>query len=139
MHLKVSYSEINSFITKKINQPLHVKYGYDKKMDVKYTYRTNVFLVGEVKKDISISLSIYSVSSDTVVLQANSGAVVGFFLPTILNSVADKNKLNFLSASGDKITLRLSQIPGASSALQTIRLDQIDVTTDGLDVQATFR
>ena len=139
MNLKASYSEINSFISRKLNQPINVKYGYDKKIDVKYTYTTKVFLLGEVKKEFTISLSVYSVSSDSIVLKADSNRLVELFLPMILNSVADKNKLNFLSASGNKITLKLSQIPGASSALQTIRLDNVNVASDGVEVNATFR
>ena len=137
MNLKVSYSEINSYIVK-LNQPIYVKYGNNKEIDVRYTYKTKVFLLGEVKKDFNISLSVYSVSSDSIVLKADSSAVVGFFLPMILNSVADKNKLNFLSASGDKITLKLSQIPRVSSVLQTIRLNNVDIASDGVNIRCTI-
>lgn len=139
MHLKVYYSEINSFIAKKLDQPLKVDYGYNGKVKVEYTYTANVILLGEVRKDISISLSVYSVSSDKVVLKADSDAVVKFFLPIVLNAVADRNELDFLSASGDEITISLNDISGLSSVLQSIILEQLYVFDDGIDVQATFK
>lgn len=135
MHLKISYSEINAFIRKNIRQPLQVNYGYDKKINIKYTYKTNVFLIGDIEKDISISLSVYYVYSDKVIFQADSGAIVKMFLPAVLNSVANKNQLNFLSASGDKITLDISKIEGASSILNMASLNSIDISNVGVDVQ----
>lgn len=139
MHLKISYSEINAFIRKNIRQPLQVSYGYDKKINIKYTYKTNVFLIGDIEKDISISLSVYYVYSDKVIFQADSGAIVKMFLPAVLNSVADKNQLNFLSASGDKITLDISKIEGASSILNMASLNSIDISNVGVDVQVTLK
>lgn len=139
MHLKISYSEINAFIRKNIRQPLQVSYGYDKKINIKYTYKTNVFLIGDIEKDISISLSVYYVYSDKVIFQADSGAIVRMFLPAVLNSVANKNQLNFLSASGDKITLDISKIEGASSILNMASLNSIDISNVGVDVQVTLK
>lgn len=139
MHLKISYSEINAFIRKNIRQPLQVSYGYDKKINIKYTYKTNVFLIGDIEKDISISLSVYYVYSDKVIFQADSGAIVKMFLPAVLNSVADKNQLNFLSASGDKITLDISKIEGASSILNMASLNSIDISNVGVDIQVTLK
>lgn len=139
MHLKISYSEINAFIRKNIRQPLQVSYGYDKKINIKYTYKTNVFLIGDIEKDISISLSVYYVYSDKVIFQADSGAIVKMFLPAVLNSVANKNLLNFLSASGDKITLDISKIEGASSILNMASLNSIDISNVGVDVQVTLK
>lgn len=139
MHLKISYSEINAFIRKNIRQPLQVSYGYDKKINIKYTYKTNVFLIGDIEKDISISLSVYYVYSDKVIFQADSGAIVKMFLPAVLNSVANKNQLNFLSASGDKITLDISKIEGASSILNMASLNNIDISNVGVDVQVTLK
>ena len=139
MHLKISYSEINAFIRKNIRQPLQVSYGYDKKINIKYTYKTNVFLIGDIEKDISISLSVYYVYSDKVIFQADSGAIVKMFLPAVLNSVADKNQLNFLSASGDKITLDISKIEGASSILNMASLNSIDISNVGVDVHVTLK
>lgn len=139
MHLKISYSEINVFIRKNIRQPLQVSYGYDKKINIKYTYKTNVFLIGDIEKDISISLSVYYVYSDKVIFQADSGAIVKMFLPAVLNSVANKNQLNFLSASGDKITLNISKIEGASSILNMASLNSIDISNVGVDVQVTLK
>lgn len=139
MHLKVSYSEINAFIRKNIRQPLQVSYGYDKKINIKYTYKTNVFLIGDIEKDISISLSVYYVYSDKVIFQADSGAIVKMFLPAVLNSVANKNQLNFLSASGDKITLDISKIEGASSILNMASLNSIDISNVGVNVQVTLK
>ena len=139
MHLKISYSEINAFIRKNIRQPLQVSYGYDKKINIKYTYKTNVFLIGDIEKDISISLSVYYVYSDKVIFQADSGAIVKMFLPAVLNSVANKNQLNFLSASGDKITLDISKIEGASSILNMASLNSIDISNVGVDVHVTLK
>ena len=139
MHLKISYSEINAFIRKNIRQPLQVSYGYDKKINIKYTYKTNVFLIGDIEKDISISLSVYYVYSDKIIFQADSGAIVKMFLPAVLNSVANKNQLNFLSASGDKITLDISKIEGASSILNMVSLNSIDISNVGVDVQVTLK
>jgi hypothetical protein len=139
MHLKISYSEINAFIRKNIRQPLQVSYGYDKKINIKYTYKTNVFLIGDIEKDISISLSVYYVYSDKVIFQADSGAIVKMFLPAVLNSVANKNQLNFLSASGDKITLDISKIEGASSILNMASLNSVDISNVGVDVQVTLK
>ena len=139
MHLKISYSEINVFIRKNIRQPLQVSYGYDKKINIKYTYKTNVFLIGDIEKDISISLSVYYVYSDKVIFQADSGAIVKMFLPAVLNSVANKNQLNFLSASGDKITLNISKIEGASSILNMASLNSIDISNVGVDVHVTLK
>lgn len=139
MHLKISYTEINAFIRKNIRQPLQVSYGYDKKINIKYTYKTNVFLIGDIEKDISISLSVYHVYSDKVIFQADSGAIVKMFLPAVLNSVANKNQLNFLSASGDKITLDISKIEGASSILNMASLTSIDISNVGVDVQVTLK
>lgn len=139
MHLKISYSEINAFIRKNIRQPLQVSYGYDRKINIKYTYKTNVFLIGDIEKDISISLSVYYVYSDKIIFQADSGAIVKMFLPAVLNSVANKNQLNFLSASGDKITLDISKIEGASSILNMASLNSIDISNVGVDVQVTLK
>lgn len=139
MHLKISYSEINAFIRKNIRQPLQVSYGYYKKINIKYTYKTNVFLIGDIEKDISISLSVYYVYSDKIIFQADSGAIVKMFLPAVLNSVANKNQLNFLSASGDKITLDISKIEGASSILNMASLNSIDISNVGVDVQVTLK
>lgn len=139
MHLKISFSEINAFIRKNIRQPLQVSYGYDKKINIKYTYKTNVFLIGDIEKDISISLSVYYVYSDKVIFQADSGAIVKMFLPAVLNSVANKNQLNFLSASGYKITLDISKIEGASSILNMASLNSIDISNVGVDVQVTLK
>ena len=61
------------------------------------------------------------------------------FLPAVLNSVANKNQLNFLSASGDKITLDISKIEGASSILNMASLNSIDISNVGVDVQVTLK
>jgi hypothetical protein len=104
-------------------------------MDVIYTLKKTIPVFGEVSKDISMSLSVYSVYSDSVVLKADSGAIVGLFMPMILNSLADKNNLDFLSAADDKITVRLNRIPGASSALKVISLNGLSFLNDGIEAR----
>lgn len=135
MNVKVSYSEINSFISRKLHHPIRVNYSSNGKMDVIYTLKKTIPVFGEVSKDISMSLSVYSVYSDSVVLKADSGAVVGLFMPMILNSLADKNNLDFLSAADDKITVRLNRIPGASSALKVISLNGLSFLNDGIEAR----
>lgn len=139
MHLKVFYNEINSFITRKLQQPIRVQYGGNGAISLNYTYKKKVAIIGEIKKDILISLSVHSVSSDRIVLRADSGAVVGFFLPTVIESVASSNNLDFLSMSGDKIKIRLDRIPEVSSVLEKVRLSDVKIESDGVDVQVTLK
>lgn len=139
MHLKVFYNEINSFITRKLQQPIRVQYGGNGAISLNYTCKKKVAIIGEIKKDILISLSVHSVSSDRIVLRADSGAVVGFFLPTVIESVASSNNLDFLSMSGDKIKIRLDRIPEVPSVLEKVSLSDVKIESDGVDVQVTLK
>ncbi|MBE6246786.1 MAG: hypothetical protein E7110_05590 [Bacteroidales bacterium] len=139
MQLKANYHEINSFISKKINQPIHLEYGYNGKINITYTYKTSLFLIGEVKKDISISLSIYNVSGNNIVLKADSSTLVNTFLPTILNSIADMKNLAFISANNNKITLSLSDIPELSLVHKLLNLNQINILSDGIEINANIK
>lgn len=139
MQLKANYHEINSFISKKINQPIRLEYGYNEKINITYTYKTSLFLIGEVKKDISISLSIYNVSGNNIVLKSDSSTLVNTFLPTILNSIADMKNLAFISANNNKITLSLSDIPELSLVHKLLNLNQINILSDGIEINANIK
>lgn len=139
MQLKATYHEINSFIAKRINQPIRLEYGYNEKINITYTYKTSLFLIGEVKKDISISLSIYNISGNNIVLKADSSTLVNTFLPTILNSIAKMKNLAFISTNNDKITLSLSDIPELSPVLKLLNLNQINILSDGIEINANIK
>ena len=139
MTINVSYGEINSFITSKAQQPLNISYAHSNNVKVRYTYKKKVILIGEVQQDVDVYLSVYSVSSDTIVLKADSGALVNLVLPMVLNAIAGKNNLNFRSASGDKITVQVSKIPGASAVLQNFNLQGVNITNSGIDVSVKIK
>lgn len=138
MQLKATYHEINSFIAKRINQPIRLEYGYNEKINITYTYKTNLILIGDVKKDISISLSIYNIYGNSIVFKADSSTLVSTFLPTVLNSIANMKNIGFMSANNDKITLSLSDIPELSPILKLLNLNQINILSDGIEFNANM-
>ena len=62
MNIHIPYSEVNQLIASNIDIPISVTYGGSGAMSIMYRYKTNVFLIGEITKDITINLVVDSVS-----------------------------------------------------------------------------
>lgn len=139
MKAVINYSEINTFVSKKIHQPICVSYAQNARIQVDYTLKKHIPIVGEVEQKVSIILKVKSVYSNEICFETESAKLIKPFLSMVLNSVASKNNLDFLSASGSDIHVRLDKIPGFSSILKYITPSVIEFSSYGIEIYAKIK
>ena len=111
MNIHIPYSEVNQLIASNIDIPISVTYGGGGAISIMYRYKTDVFLIGEITKDITINLVVDSVSPRTVVLRTDNGALVDTIISKVLQSIVTKKSINFIEISGTRIKLTPGKIP----------------------------
>ena len=99
MQLRILYSEVNQLIASNMELPISMTYGGDGMLSVMYRYKTNVFLIGEITKDISINLVIDSVTPRAVTLRTDNGGVVDAIISNVLQSFVSMKSINFIEIS----------------------------------------
>lgn len=135
MNIYLSYEEANSLIRDFFKIPLRVTYASNGHFVVTYRYRSQTFLIGEVEKDISLKLAVKQIDGNRIILSAESGLFVRTLLPILLNAVADRRKLDFLSASGTYIGIDLKKIPALASLLKKFNVREILFGPEYIDIR----
>lgn len=139
MKAVINYSEINTYISQKVHQPICISYAQNARIQVDYTLKKRIPIVGEVEQKVSIILKVKSVYSNEVCFETESAKLIKPFLSMVLNSVASKNNLDFLTASGSDIKIRLDKIPGFSNVLEHITPSVIEFSRYGVEIYAKIK
>ena len=119
-----------------IDIPISVTYGGGGggAISIMYRYKTNVFLIGEITKDITINLVVDSVSPRTVVLRADNGALVDTIISKVLQSIVTKKSINFIEISGSHIKLTPGKIPSIIPFLRLVNLKSVTPTSSEITI-----
>lgn len=134
MQLSILYSEVNQLIASNMELPISITYGGDGMLSVMYRYKTNVFLIGEITKDISINLVIDSVTPQTVTLRTDNGGVVDAIISNVLQSFVSMKSINFIEISGPYIQVTLEKIPSLIPFLKLVNLKSITPTPSDIGI-----
>ena len=134
MQLSILYSEVNQLIASNMELPISITYGGDGMLSVMYRYKTNVFLIGEITKDISINLVIDSVTPRAVTLRTDNGGVVDAIISNVLQSFVSMKSINFIEISGPYIQVTLEKIPSLIPFLKLVNLKGITPTPSDIGI-----
>lgn len=134
MNIHIPYSEVNQLIASNIDIPISVTYGGGCAISIMYRYRTNVFLIGEITKDITINLVVDSVSPRTVVLRTDNGALVDTIISKVLQSIVTKKSISFIEISGSRIKLTPGKIPSIIPFLRLVNLKSVTPTSSEITI-----
>lgn len=134
MQLSILYPEVNQLIASNMELPISITYGGDGMLSVMYRYKTNVFLIGEITKDISINLVIDSVTPRAVTLRTDNGGVVDAIISNVLQSFVSMKSINFIEISGPYIQVTLEKIPSLISFLKLVNLKSITPTPSDIGI-----
>jgi hypothetical protein len=134
MQLSILYSEVNQLIASNMELPISITYGGDGMLSVMYRYKTNVFLIGEITKDISINLVIDSVTPRAVTLRTDNGGVVDAIISNVLQSFVSMKSINFIEISGPYIQVTLEKIPSLIPFLKLVNLKSITPTPSDIGI-----
>ena len=134
MNIHIPYSEVNQLIASNIDIPINVTYGGGGAISIMYRYKTDVFLIGEITKDITINLVVDYVSPQTVVLRTDNGALVDTIISKVLQSIVTKKSISFIEISDSRIELALGKIPSIIPFLRLVNLKSITPTSSEITI-----
>ena len=135
MKASISFPELQSLVKEKANQP--VTFSFVDRKTVRVTYPLNI---GFIKKDISVNLIIKDLVGSDLLLQLSAGIGTDTMLTTLLNLLKDKIPEGLLEKRTDShILLHLDQIEQLKTVFEKIKVDDIHVLDEGMEVEGALK
>lgn len=133
MRLHISYSEANELIGSCTDQPITIGSSWGERLAVTYRYKTKVFLLGEVSKDVTIKFRVDSVSAHSLTLTVANG-ILGGVLAKALKSLSENSAMRFMTVYDSQVYIDLEQIPALASVIRYVNLTSVAPNQDDLQI-----
>lgn len=135
MKASISFPELQSILQEKAEQNISFSFVDNKTMRV--TYPLNL---GFVKKDITANLTILSLLGSNLLVGVDAGFGTDTALTTILSLLKNKIPEGLIEKRPDRqLLLHLDQIEQVKSVFDAIKVNDINILTDGIEVEGGLK
>lgn len=136
MKASISFPELQSILQEKIEQNIGFSFVDDK--TVKVTYPLNIG--GIIKKDISADLTILEMVGSDLLVKLDAGMGTDTLMNTVLSILHNKIPEGLIEKRPDRqLMLHLGSIEQVKTVFDAIKVDDIHVLTEGLEVEGGLK
>lgn len=135
MKASISFPELQKILQEKTEQSISFAYADPKTIRVTYPLD-----LGFVKKDISANLSILQLVGSDLLVSVDAGFATDTLLNTVLSIFKKKIPEGLIEKRPDRqLMLHLDQIEQMKSVFEAIKVDDIHVLDNGLEVEGGLK
>lgn len=135
MKASISFPELQNILLEKAGQTFSFAFVDNKTIRVTYPIDLHIF-----KKDISTNLIIKDLVGSDLLVQLSAGMGTDTLLTTVLSLLHNKIPEGLIEKRPDShLLLHLGEIEQVKSVFDTIKVDEIHVLTDGLEVEGGLK
>jgi hypothetical protein len=135
MKASISFPELQTILQEKTEQSISFAYADPKTIRVTYPLD-----LGFVKKDISANLSILQLEGSDLLVSVDAGFATDTLLNTVLSIFKKKIPEGLIEKRPDRqLMLHLDQIEQMKSVFEAIKVDDIHVLDNGLEVEGGLK
>ena len=135
MKASISFPELQTILQEKTDQ--NISFAYTDPKTIRVTYPLDL---GFVKKDISANLSILQLVGSDLLVSVDAGFATDTLLNTVLSIFKKKIPEGLIEKRPDRqLMLHLDQIEQMKSVFEAIKVDDIHVLDNGLEVEGGLK
>ena len=135
MKASISFPELQKILQEKTEQSISFAYADPKTIRVTYPLD-----LGFVKKDISANLSILQLVGSDLLVSVDAGFATDTLLNTVLSIFKKKIPEGLIEKRPNRqLMLHLDQIEQMKSVFEAIKVDDIHVLDNGLEVEGGLK
>ena len=135
MKASISFPELQTILQEKTEQ--NISFAYADPKTIRVTYPLDL---GFVKKDISANLSILQLVGNDLLVSVDAGFATDTLLNTVLSIFKKKIPEGLIEKRPDRqLMLHLDQIEQMKSVFEAIKVDDIHVLDNGLEVEGGLK
>ena len=135
MKASISFPELQTILQEKTEQ--NISFAYADPKTIRVTYPLDL---GFVKKDISANLSILQLEGSDLLVSVDAGFATDTLLNTVLSIFKKKIPEGLIEKRPDRqLMLHLDQIEQMKSVFEAIKVDDIHVLNNGLEVEGGLK
>ena len=135
MKASISFPELQTILQEKTEQ--NISFAYADPKTIRVTYPLDL---GFVKKDISANLSILQLEGSDLLVSVDAGFATDTLLNTVLSIFKKKIPEGLIEKRPDRqLMLHLDQIEQMKSVFEAIKVDDIHVLDNGLEVEGGLK
>ena len=135
MKASISFPELQSILQEKTEQ--NISFAFVDNKTIKVTYPLNL---GIIKKDISADLTIIDMVGSDLLVSIDAGFGTDTMLNTVLGILKNKIPEGLIEKRPDRqLMLHLDQIEQVKTVFDAIKVDDIHVLTEGLEVEGGLK
>jgi hypothetical protein len=135
MKASISFPELQTILQEKTEQ--NISFAYADPKTIRVTYPLDL---GFVKKDISANLSILQLVGSDLLVSVDAGFATDTLLNTVLSIFKKKIPEGLIEKRPDRqLMLHLDQIEQMKSVFEAIKVDDIHVLDNGLEVEGGLK
>jgi hypothetical protein len=135
MKASISFPELQNILQEKTEQNIGFSFVDDK--TVKVTYPLNL---GIIKKDISADLTILEMTGSDLLVKLDAGMGTDTLMNTVLSILHNKIPEGLIEKRPDRqLMLHLGSIEQVKTVFDAIKVDDIHVLTEGLEVEGGLK
>jgi hypothetical protein len=135
MKASISFPELQTLITEKAKQSISFSYVDGK--TVRVTYPLNL---GFIKKDISANLVIKELTGSDLLVKLDAGMGSDTMLATVLGLLKNKIPEGLIEKRPEShVMLHLDKIEQVKAVFDAIKVDDIRVLAEGLEVEGGLK
>lgn len=135
MKASISFPELQSILQEKTNQPISFSFVDGK--TVRVTYPLNL---GFMKKDISANITIIELIGSDLLVSLDAGFGTETMLNTLLSLLKNKIPDGLIeSRPNSRLLIHLGGIEQVKAVFDAIRVDDICVLNEGLEVEGGLK
>lgn len=135
MKASISFPELQSILQEKTNQPISFSFVDGKTIRVTYPLS-----LGFIKKDISAKLTIIEMVGSNLLVSVDAGFGTDKLLNTVLSLLNNKIPAGLIEKRPEsRLMLHLDQIEQVKTVFEAIKVNDIHVLTDGLEVEGALK
>lgn len=135
MKASISFPELQSILQEKTEQ--NISFAFVDPKTIRVTYPLDL---GFVKKDISANLSILQLEGSDLLVSVDAGFATDTLLNTVLSIFKKKIPEGLIEKRPDRqLMLHLDQVEQMKSVFEAIKVDDIHVLDNGLEVEGGLK
>ena len=135
MKASISFPELQNILQEKAEQ--NISFGFVDDKTIRVTYPLNL---GIIKKDVSANVIIKELTGSDLLVQLSAGMGTDTLLSTVLSLLHNKIPAGLIEKRPDAhLMIHLGEIEQVKTVFDAIKVDDIHVLTEGLEVEGGLK
>ncbi len=132
MEILITFPEIQELIKKKTDKDIILNMVDNKTIKITYSFSVKIPLLGKVKKDISLNVSIEDINGTNVCLAYDYSLSIDMMISGAQRFIQEDSRLNFVEFRDTKqILLKLGKIEQLKTVFDKVDIQSVSVMETG--------